>query len=75
MMVRGNDHAIAQAAFAKRSLQIRDALIAIRGVIGGSSNGRGGLASVRAVLAHTLIWNLRTAVRFVRHHSSGSVHN
>jgi ABC-type methionine transport system ATPase subunit len=72
-MVRRNDHAIAQAAFAKRTFKVRYALIAIIGIIGRSSDGRRSFVSVRPVLAHPQVGSLHTTIHHLRDLAPGCV--
>jgi hypothetical protein len=44
VMMAGDDHAVAQATFAQRSFEIRDALVAVLRIVGGGANGRGSFA-------------------------------
>ena len=73
VMVRGNDHAIAQAAFSERGLEVGHALIAILGIIGGGPDRRRSFVPVRLVLADARVGNLGTTVHHLRDHAPGGV--
>ena len=73
MVVIGNHHAIAQAAFLQRGLEVGNSLVTTFGIILVGSYRRRGLASPRLVLARAEVWNLRLAVDHGRHAASDGV--
>ena len=72
MMVRDH-HAVAQSAFAQRSLEIRNALVAVVGIVLARAHRRCSLAPARLVLGHAQVGNLGLAIDHGRHHASRGV--
>ena len=73
VMVRGNDHAIAQAAFPERGLEVCDALIPILRIIRGRPNRWRSFVAVRLVLADPRVGDLWMAVHYLWDNAPGGV--
>ena len=73
--MRGDDHAVAQAALAQGSLEIRDSLVSVCGILGGSSDGRRCFTARGLILSHTHVRSLQSAVDCFWNVSSGRVHD
>jgi hypothetical protein len=75
VMMRGNDHAIAQAALAQCGLEIRNTFVAVGGIVGGGANRRRGLSTEGLIHADANVGHLRAAVHRLGNVASSGVHN
>jgi len=73
MVMIGDHHAIAQAAFAQRGFEVRDPLVAIVGIVFVRAHRGSSLAAARLVFGHAQIRNLGPAIDHGRNHASDSV--
>jgi hypothetical protein len=72
-MVRGNHHTVAKTALAKSGFKIRNALVPVRGKIGGGPDRRCSFASMRLVFADAHVGDLPASVRSLWDHAAGGV--
>jgi hypothetical protein len=69
----GDDHAVSQPAFAQRSFEIGNTLVAVFGIVFTGTHGGCGFARTRLILSDAKIGDLRLAIDHGRDHAFRSI--